>query len=145
MATWNKGPALYKNSVQNIAQVLIDNKIDLLSLQELNLKKSDNINQLKIPHYTLVHDNLLEANGLARAGFLIHDSLKYKNRADLTNQKEAHVAITLYLTKNKRINCHSLYRQWQEVNQVGKIHNTGTIAAQKTRLKKQQKCSNNPK
>ena len=43
VTTWNKGPSLLKNSIQNIKSILSSNSIDFLSLQELNLKTHDNL------------------------------------------------------------------------------------------------------
>ena len=102
IGTWNKGPSLYKNSIQNIAKVITEHKLDILSLQELNLRSDNNINTLKIPNYTLVHDSLMDKTGLSRAGLLINESINYKVRKDLSCHQEAHVVITLYLTKNKK-------------------------------------------
>ena len=116
--------------------MLKDNSIDLLELQELNLRDDDNLEILKIPEYTLFHDKLRAKNGLSMAGFLVHNSLNYKCRDDLSNQQEAHVVITIYLTKSKRINCLSWYRQWQVVGKQGKIPDTGSIAKPKERITK---------
>ena len=115
--------------------MLNDNKIDLLAIQELNIRDTDNDNILKIPQYTLVHDALRKKNGLTRSGFLIHDSLKYKVREDIFNQEEAHTALTIYITK-KKLNIHAWYRQWQEVSKTGRIKYIGTISAQKSRITK---------
>ena len=134
IATWNKGPAQLKNSILNIQHVLQTNNIDILSVQELNLRKEDSLNTLKIDDYNLIHDQLLSTNGISRSGIYIKKDLKYKNRLDLTNSQEAHTVITLYLTKNKTINVHSWYRQWQEIDSNNKIPGTGTINAQKIRL-----------
>ena len=114
---------------------MTDYNIDILAIQELNFRKGDCKNQLKIPGYNLITDYLIEKNHLSRAGFLIKESINFKIRPDLTNKQEAHLAISVYTSKTKKINVHSLYRQWQELTSVGKIPNTGSTAAQKLRLK----------
>ena len=135
VATLNKGPSNYSNAVPNVQKVLQDNNIDILAIQELNFKSGDCKNQLKIPGYNLLTDYLIEKNQISRAGILIRESINFKQRPDLTNKKEAHLAISVYISKSKKINIHSLYRQWQEVTSTGKIPKTGSTAAQKTRLK----------
>ena len=134
IATWNNGPAQLKNSILNIQHVLQSHKIDILAVQELNLRDDDVINTLKIDNYTLIHDQLLSKNGISRSGIFIHQDLKYKNRLDLTNKLEAHTAITLYLTKSKTVNIHCWYIQWQEIDKSNKIPGTGSTNAQKTRI-----------
>ena len=134
IATWNKGPAQLKNSILNIQSVLQTNNIDILSVQELNLRTDDNKNTMQIDNYNLIHDQLITKNGISRSGIFIKKDLKYKTRLDLTNKSEAHTVITLYITNTKTINIHSWYRQWQEVDTNNKIPRTGTTNAQKTRL-----------
>ena len=87
-----------------------------------------------IPNYTLVHDMLREKNHIARAGIFVHKSVNFVVRNDLTNQDEAHVAITAHITKSKKINIHSWYRQWQQIQGNNKIPNTGSTKAQKARM-----------
>ena len=57
-------------------------------------------------------------------------------REDLTNKEDSHLALTVTLTKKKKFNISIWYRQWQEVNEIGKIPGTKSIKAQKTRLQK---------
>ena len=134
IATWNKGPSLYRNSVQDINIFLQNNPIDILALQELNLRTEDDKNLLTIPGYTLINDHLLNKNGLSRSGFLVSNKINYKLRPDLTRQKEAHTVITVYITKTKKFNCHSWYRQWQEIKYNKKIPDTGTVNSQIGRI-----------
>ena len=89
---------------QKLSQKYIYIKINKnLALQELNLRGEDNPKLLTIPNYTLVHDSLLKCRVVARAGLLIHNSINYKYRQDLSSQEEAHVAITVYITKTKNL------------------------------------------
>ena len=134
LGTWNKGPSTFQNAVPNIRYLLEKYSIDILAVQELNLKDTDNEKQLTIPNYTLVHDKLRSKNQISRAGIFIHKSVKHVVRDDLTNQGEAHVAITAYITKTKKINVHAWYRQWNQMQGNHKIPDTGTTKAQKERM-----------
>ena len=133
IATWNKGNSLLTNSIDILQHVTNIIKPDILAVQELNIKYNDNIDTLTIPGYTLLHDRLIDKNGIARAGLLIKDNIKYKYRADLTNQEDAHIAITVHLTKQVKVNFHSWYRQWQEILPDGRIPGTKSIKAQKSK------------
>ena len=73
------------------------------------------MDSLGIPNYTLIEDKLKQSNGMARAGLLIHKSVKYSIRDDLTNQQEAHIAVAIHINKGKKLLVHSWYRQWQEL------------------------------
>ena len=115
--------------------VLQQNSIDILAIQELNITNKDNVDMLQIQDYTLLQDNLIRTNGQSRAGLLVHKSVKYTRREDLSNQQEAHLAIAVHLTKSKKLLVHAWYRQWQEIVNGKKVPGTGTIAAQKDRLK----------
>ena len=107
-----------------------------MAIQELNLRSDDKDTPTGIPDYTLIQDKLLEKNGLSRAGLLLHKDVKYKIRWDLTDTEAAHVAITVYTSKNKKFTSHAWYRQWQEITFNKKIPLTGTVQAQKRRLVK---------
>ena len=39
LATWNKGPSLYRNSIEDINKLLQSNPIDILAIQELNVRR----------------------------------------------------------------------------------------------------------
>ena len=54
-----------------------EQKIYILGVQEINIKRGDNIETLQIPDYKLIHDNLLNIRGVSRAGIYIHNSIKY--------------------------------------------------------------------
>ena len=136
LGTWNKGPALFKNSIENVKFILEKHKLDILSVQELNVTTEDNLEILKIPNYTLIHDSLLESRGLARAGLFIHKDVNFTKRSDISNQEEAHVAVAVHLSKKKKKIVHAWYRQWQNIMNGKKIPATGTTVAQKERLRK---------
>ena len=53
---------------------------------------SDDLNRQVISGFTLINDQLLTKNGLARASFLIHNKINFKTRPDLTSQVEELVA-----------------------------------------------------
>ena len=102
ITTLNKGPAFYKNSIMNVKQVLNENSIDILAIQELNVRIDDNDTPLEISDYTLIQDKLMVKNGLSRAGFLIHKDVNFKVRWDLTNTDVAHVEVAVFTSKTKK-------------------------------------------
>ena len=108
--------------------------MDIIGIQEVNLKSTDDINLIKIPGYDIIYDNLIKTNNISRSAIIIKNTLNYKIRNDLTNQKDAHQAITVYITKKIKLNVHVWYRQWQEINLQGRIPNTKTTKSQKNRI-----------
>ena len=101
---------------------------------------------MKIEGYILIHDFLMAKTGLARAGIYIRNTINYKVHPDLSNPLEAHVAISIYTSQNRKINLHTWYRQWQEVDATAKIPNTGSVTAPpKKKSNSQLKNSKYPK
>ena len=134
IATWNKGNSLIKNSIQILQKALTEEKIDICGIQEYNLRDIDDTNILKIPGYSIITDSLRESNQISRAAIAIKDGIKYRVRPDLSSQTEAQVAVTIQVTKKVSFNIHSWYRQWQMINKDGRIKDTLTTKAQKSRL-----------
>ena len=105
MATWNKGNSLLKNSIQILQKALEEQKIDICGVQELNLRKSDDINTLKIPGYKIITDNLMNITDLARSAIIIKKDIKFRHRPDLSSQQESHTVITVHVTKKNKFQC----------------------------------------
>ena len=135
ISTWNKGNSHLINSINTLHQVVLENNPDIIGIQELNIRDTDNTDTLKIPGYHLITDNLINKNGLARAGILIKDSLNCQTRDDFTNKEDAHMAITVSITKKVKLNIHVWYRQWQELTNTGRIPGTKNIKKRESQLR----------
>ena len=134
--SWNKGPSRVKNTINNLRHIVTTHKPHIMAIQEYNLTDTDDINQLNIPGYKIELDTLMEENGIARTALIISDDIKYSRRLDMQNCNDSQVIITIHLTRNKKINIISHYRQWRTLNKAGSIKNSGTMKNQKIRLKK---------
>ena len=134
IATWNKGSTHLKISIQILSKTITEQKVDICGIQELNLRQTDNLDTLQIPGYDIITDQHMKPNQISRAAIIIRNDIKYRYRPDLTDPNEAHVAIIVQVTKKTSFNVHSWYCQWQQINLQGRIKETGTIKAQKSRI-----------
>ena len=135
LITWNKGPALAKNRIPEIHQLLLEQKPTVLAIQEFNLREVDDETDLHFPEYSLEMDTMMAVHGWSRSAIYIHNSVKHSRRLDLEVTTEAMVAITLHPARTKPINIINYYRQWQVCQSQGAVPDTDSINEQTKRLK----------
>ena len=64
--SWNKGSARFYNRIVKIQDLIIQNKPDIFSLQEANIRVEDDLNLYLIPGYQMEIDSMIEKFGRAR-------------------------------------------------------------------------------
>ena len=57
---WNKGNSNYFNKKDTIEYILQQQKPDIMTVQEINITKDDDINMIQIPGYKIEIDQLIE-------------------------------------------------------------------------------------
>ena len=65
---WNKGNAKYSNQQEAIEFILNKHQPDIMTIQEINITKEDDINLFQVEGYKLKLDQLYDQLGRARAG-----------------------------------------------------------------------------
>jgi hypothetical protein len=111
--SWNKGSGLLINRIGEITSLIEREQPHLLALQELQLRKQDDLFDVHIPGYSLEFDQLMVKYNVARTGFYISNSVNYVRRKELENKINSSVWITLKLPGVKPLNVNTFYRQWK--------------------------------
>ena len=128
---WNKGNSSFINKKDTIEYILQQEKPDILTLQELNITDTEDINLLQIQGYNLEIDQLLETHGRSRAGIVIKNTIRYTRLKDIEVKNEPVVWVELTMPGNKKIKIQNYYRQWRELDREGKgLPNTETQKSQ---------------
>ena len=107
------------NKKDTIEYILQQQQPDLLTIQDININKEDDMNLILIPGYKLELDQMIDTYGRARAGIYIKETIRYIRRKDLEYKDEAVVWIQLKLPGNKKILIQNYYRHWRLIDQKG--------------------------
>ena len=134
--SWNKGSARYYNRIIEIQDIIIQNKPDIFSLQEANIKTEDDLNQYLIPGYQMEIDSLLEKFGRARTITYIKNEIKYVRHKEMETEGEPVIWLKIIMKGNKSFWHKNYYRQWRQIDKNGAIDQTETIKSQTRRFRR---------
>ena len=115
----NKGDSGLQNRVPQILHLLDKYKPTLMCINELNLRKNDDITPGMFPNYKLEYDNLRVTDDRSRTGILVHNDVKYHRRRDLETKGLATVWIQVSQPGSKPLLVQSAYRQLQRIGKPG--------------------------
>ena len=122
------------NRIDTINHLVNQHQPDIFTIQEANLRQSDDINQALIQGYHLEVDNLIETNKIARVVTYINKQLKYTRIKSLESKIDPVIWIEVQLPGNKKLRIQNYYRQWQQMTDRGAIPDTKSVAKQKIRF-----------
>ena len=115
---WNKTDAPLIKKINDIKQILCNDKPHVLIVNELNLNDFQFRGITKFPNYRFKSDRLLHSIGKARTGMWIHRDLIYSRNPLLEDNSNSIVAIKVGFPHKRKINLIGYYRQ---LRYVGKI------------------------
>ena len=104
IATWNLCLGLM-NKKDYVSQMLLNEKIDICCMQEIELKKDIDHELLSFNGYNLMIENNVEKS---RVGIFIRNEIKCKRRSELEGQNNGIIIIDVDLKRKYRIM--NLYR-----------------------------------
>ena len=115
--SWNKGKndISKMGNIEEIKELIKDKKPDILFINELNLKDTDDIGNMNIINYNFEHDLLYFSNGIARLGAWIKSYLVYSRIKHLEGNEEAVIALKIGYPNKKRFTLIGQYRQWSAI------------------------------
>ena len=127
---WNKGSSLLQNKMHEINDIIESHKPLVFGLGEANFKNDHDIENVKIPGYTLHLDPCFKNPhlGVARVVVYTHSILRVKRRNDLEDNGVAAIWLEIGLPSQKSFLICMAYRQWQLLNQMD--NSSATVSAQ---------------
>ena len=102
-----------KDLVKNI---LLENKIDILAMQETEIEPNFDMNNLRIPGFTLETEM---NNHKIRTAFYISNNLNYKRRCDL-EENNSHLIVIDFEDGKKTRRVINIYRSFNPLNETAR-------------------------
>ena len=133
--SWNKGNSQFLNRMQEIQQIIIEQKPDIFSIQEANLSKNIDIGTCQIDGYKMEVDQLYEKFQMARAVIYINEKIKYTREKEQEVQGEPVIWLKIFTGGNKNFWFQNYYRQWRQIQNDRGIPGTESTRAQALRFK----------
>ena len=114
--TWNKGSAHLSNRIDEVRQLVHDERPHLLSLQEAQISQSASLDAIHIEGYRLFTDPIHRAGGNSRTCLYVHNDLTVTPRPDLEDPSVSLIAVTVGRPRQRKFNYLTFYRQWRIQN-----------------------------
>ena len=133
--SWNKGNSKFLNRLPEIQQIAVEQKPDIIAIQEANISGDIDIGLCQLDGYSLEVDQLYEKFQLARAVTFISQRLKYTRLKQHEASGEPVIWIQIHTGGNKKILVQNYYRQWRQIDNGKAIIGTESPRAQNVRFK----------
>ena len=117
---WNKTNAPLMTKINDIKEILKNDKPHVLIVNELNLNEDQHKGITNYQNYKFESDKLLHSIGKARTGMWIHKDIIYSRNFKLEDNVNSVVAVKIGFPHKKKINLIGYYRQFRY---VGKSRN----------------------
>ena len=104
--SWNKANSIMTNRIDTVRHIILEHSPDVFSIQETNIKKTDDLSDFKIPGYDLILDKMIEKHGLARTCIYISEKIRYMRRDEMESESEPMIALTIYPVRSPPLQFH---------------------------------------
>ena len=128
----NKEDSDFQVKSDQINELIVKHKPQIIVINKLNLKNSDKILSKQFPNYNMETDNLDVVYMMSRTGILIHKDIHYKRCKELETMGISSVWIQLSHPGRKPLLIQGLYRQFHRLGRKG----SNNPASQKSRWNK---------
>ena len=118
----NKGDAGMYSRIEKIQNVISEHKPQVLVINEINLKGTDQISRSQFPNYSMEMDNLDVVDTMSRTGVLVHKNLHYKRHRDLESTGTSTIWLEFNYAGRKPLLFQALYCQFQCLGRKGSIN-----------------------
>ena len=109
----NKGNSPLYNHMDQLQDIIVQNKPSILIINELNSHNGDSTCKNNFANYRMETDGLDITDQTARTGMLIHNSIHYVSCRDLESMGTSTIWVQLKYPGCKPVLIQALYRQFQ--------------------------------
>ena len=115
----NKGDSILFNCTDQLQDIIVQYKPNILIINELNSPSGDTMNRNQFVNYRMETDNLDISDQMSRTGILVHRDIHYKRTRDLENVGTSTIWLQLTYPGRKPVLLQALYCQFQRLGKAG--------------------------
>ncbi len=100
---WNKGSANIMNQINEIKDIIKENKPEVLILNEANFYSDEDISSIKIEGYNIEEDQLMDDFNVNRTLMYIKNNLTYERHREFESKNKSAITIAVGFKYMKKI------------------------------------------